>query len=116
MLHHCIPSYADLPSGHATIGIVLSPSPEAPTFLESRMTQKRRNENARVVCLFCGTPTFVPQFPSLDTHDEGDLGAGITLVRCHICRKEAPYAASEIFSIQEIPPSEDSTRTRAAGL
>jgi hypothetical protein len=45
-----------------------------------------------------------------------DFGPGVTLVRCHVCRKEAPYVASEIFSIDDIPPSDGNVRARAAGL
>ena len=80
------------------------------------MTQKLRDENARVVCLFCGTPTFVPCSPNRDTYKEMDFGPGVTLVRCHVCRKEAPYVASEIFSIHDIPTSDGNVRVRAAGL
>lgn len=80
------------------------------------MTQKLRNENARVVCLFCGSSTLVPASPTRASYNEVDLGPGITLVRCHVCRKEAPYSASEIFSTQDISLSDDSARARAAGL
>jgi hypothetical protein len=80
------------------------------------MTQQPRNENARVVCLFCGTRTFVPAFPARDILNKLDSGSGITLVRCHLCRKEAPYSASEIFITQEAPLHEGSARSRAAGL
>ena len=80
------------------------------------MTQKPRNESARVICLFCGTRTFVPASPARGFANQPDSGPGITLVRCHICRKEAPYSASEIFITQDTPLHEGSARTRAAGL
>jgi hypothetical protein len=79
------------------------------------MTQKQRNENARVVCLFCGSPTFVPASTTRDIAD-GDCGPGIALVRCHVCRKEAPYSASEIFLAPEVTACDDDARSRAAGL
>ena len=79
------------------------------------MTQKRRNENARVVCLFCGSRTFVPAFAARDIA-EGDSGPGVSLIRCHVCRKEAPYSASEIFLAQEVAAPDDTARSRAAGL
>ena len=80
------------------------------------MTQKPRNENARVICLFCGTRTFVPAFPARDIVNQPDSGPGVSLIRCHVCRKEAPYAASEIFLTQEVPLPDGNSRTRAAGL
>jgi hypothetical protein len=80
------------------------------------MTQKPRNESARVVCLFCGSRTFVPVSPAREFASQPDFGSGITLVRCHVCRKEAPYSASEIFLLQEVPLPDGSARSRAAGL
>jgi hypothetical protein len=65
------------------------------------MALKQRNENARVVCLFCGSRTFVPASATRDVA-EGDGGPGVALVRCHICRKEAPYSTSEIFLASEV--------------
>ena len=81
------------------------------------MPQKLRNESGRlVVCLFCGTRTFVPASPSRDIVSQPDSGPGITIVRCHVCRKEAPYSASEIFFSQEASPPGGASRSRAAGL
>lgn len=81
------------------------------------MVQKLRNESGRVVvCLFCGTRTFVPASPARDTVNLPDSGPGVTLVRCHVCCKEAPYAASEIFRNQEVSLPGDNSRSRAAGL
>ena len=80
------------------------------------MTQQSRNENARVVCLFCGTSTFVPASLARYSASEPDSGTGITLVRCHVCRKEAPYSASEIFLIPEVPLAEGNSRSRSVGL
>ena len=81
------------------------------------MTQKLKNENARaVVCLFCGTRTFVPASPSRDTAAEADLGAGVAIVRCHVCSKEAPYSASEMLPVQEPGFAGGNVRSRAAGF
>ena len=80
------------------------------------MTQQLRNENARVVCLFCGSRTFVPPSSVRDTDKEIDCGPAITLVRCHVCRKEAPYSANEIFLSQEVSMAEGNSRSRAALL
>jgi hypothetical protein len=80
------------------------------------MTQKLGNENARVVCLFCGSRTFVPPSLVRDTDKEIDCGPAITLVRCHVCRKEAPYSANEIFLAQEASLADGNSQTRAAGL
>jgi hypothetical protein len=80
------------------------------------MTQQPRNENARVVCLFCGTRTFVPASPARDAASLLESGPGIALIRCHLCRKEAPYSASDIFLAQEVPLSDENSRSRAAGL
>lgn len=80
------------------------------------MTRQQRNESARVVvCLFCGTRTFVPASPVRDAAGY-DSGTGITLVRCHVCRKEAPYGASEIFLSRESPLAAGDLRSRAVGL
>jgi hypothetical protein len=83
---------------------------------EGRMTQKPRNENARVVCLFCGTRTFVPSSEARYSASQSDSGAGITLIRCHVCCKEAPYSASEIFQLPEVSLPGDNSRSRAAGF
>ncbi len=80
------------------------------------MTPMSRNENARVVCLFCGARTFAPTFPYRDAAFEQDSAPGVTLVRCHVCHKEAPYSASEIFLTQEVALHDDNSRSRAAGL
>lgn len=79
------------------------------------MTQKSRNEDARVVCLFCGSRTFVPASPSRGILNQGSR-PGVSLVRCHVCRKEAPYSASEIFLLHEVALADDNNRSRAAGL
>jgi hypothetical protein len=80
------------------------------------MTETLQNENARVVCLFCGTRTFVPAHPARDIPSQPDYGLGVTIIRCHVCRKEAPYAASEIFLAPDAALSEGNFRSRAAGL
>ena len=84
--------------------------------VEGRMTQKSKSEKGRaVVCLFCGTRTFVPASPSRDI-GEAESAAGISLVRCHVCHKEAPYAASEMLPVQEATFAGGNVRSRAAGL
>ncbi len=84
---------------------------------EGRMTQKSRNENGRaVVCLFCGTRTFVPSSPSRDAAGGADSGGSISIVRCHVCRKEAPYSASEMIPRPEPDFTGRNVRSRAAGL
>jgi hypothetical protein len=80
------------------------------------MTQQSRNENARVVCLFCGARTFVPASATLDTANQPESGPGIALIRCHVCCKEAPYSTSEIFVPQEVSLHDSAARSRAAGL
>lgn len=80
------------------------------------MTQQSRNENARVVCLFCGARTFVPASATRDMVSQSDSGPGIAIIRCHVCRKEAPYSASEIFVPQEVSIHDSNARSRAAGL
>lgn len=80
------------------------------------MTQQYRNQNSRVVlCLFCGSQTFVPVSPSRDAADQ-EFGSGITLVRCHVCHKEAPYGASEMFLQRESSLAESDSRSGPAGL
>jgi hypothetical protein len=78
------------------------------------MTQQPRAEHHRVICLFCGTRTFVPEHR--DILNPLDSGSGVALVRCHVCHKEAPYSASEIFLSQEATLCEGNARSRAAGL
>jgi hypothetical protein len=81
------------------------------------MTQKPQSvSNSIVVCLFCGTHTAVPVSHSRDSASRPDSGVGVTLIRCQVCRKEAPYSASDIFRPQEIPVLDNNSRTRAAGL
>jgi hypothetical protein len=81
------------------------------------MVQELRNESGRVVvCLFCGTRTFVPASPARDTLNLPDSGPWVTIVRCHLCRKEAPYSASEIFPNQDVSLRGENSRSRAAGL
>jgi hypothetical protein len=79
------------------------------------MTQQSRNENARVVCLFCGARTFVPAWATRDIVTQPESGPGIAIIRCHVCSKEAPYSTNEIFVNQEVP-LQDNSRSRAAGL
>jgi translation initiation factor 2 beta subunit (eIF-2beta)/eIF-5 len=45
-----------------------------------------------VVCLFCGRHT-----PALTR-----VRTGISLVRCRVCGKEAPYLANEVVTFQPL--------------
>ena len=80
------------------------------------MAQNSQDESGRaVVCLFCGTRTVVPVSPSRDAAGEADAG-GISIVRCHVCHKEAPYAASEMTPGRVSGLAGSNVRSRAAGL
>jgi RNase P subunit RPR2 len=80
------------------------------------MSQKLRSESGLVVvCLFCGTRTFVPASPR-DAANLPESAPGVTLVRCHVCRKEAPYSASEIFPNPEGSLPNENSRSSAAGI
>lgn len=81
------------------------------------MTRKSQSEDSRaVVCLFCGTRTYVPASPSRDASAEADSSGGISIVRCHVCHKEAPYAASEMIPKRASDLADNNVRSRAAGL
>jgi len=81
------------------------------------MTQKLQTASDRiVVCLFCGTHTAGPVSHSHESASRPGSGAGVTLIRCQVCRKEAPYSASDIVRPQEIPLLASNSRTRTAGL
>ena len=81
------------------------------------MVGKLRNESGLVVvCLFCGARTVVPASPARDTLNLPESGPGVALVRCHLCRKEAPYSASEMFPNPEVSLPDDNAQSRAAGI
>jgi len=48
-----------------------------------------------VTCIFCGRLTPVPALGKFASH----VPRGISLVRCKVCGKEAPYPASDIFEL-----------------
>jgi len=78
------------------------------------MTQKLTSDSGQVVvCLFCGVRTFVPASPVRELTAESDSSTGVTLVRCHVCHKEAPYFRSEMVPVED--GSYVSARGRAAG-
>jgi hypothetical protein len=52
-----------------------------------------------VTCIFCGLPTPVP---ASDPSKFGShVPSRISIVRCNICGKEAPYRACDIFEFGE---------------
>jgi hypothetical protein len=71
-----------------------------------------------VTCIFCGLPTPV------DSHAPEKAEAGwpqsstrVSLVRCEICRKEAPYLSREVTEFGDIVrTSESFFRARPHGL
>jgi hypothetical protein len=78
------------------------------------MAQKSISESGQaVVCLFCGVRTFVPASRLREFRGESDSSTGVTLVRCQVCHKEAPYFRSEMIPVQEAAYS---ARSRAAGV
>ena len=52
-----------------------------------------------VTCIFCGLPTPVPSpGPTLFA---SYVPRHISIIRCKLCGKEAPYRASDIFEFSE---------------
>jgi hypothetical protein len=61
-----------------------------------------------VVCLFCGLLTPVPENRLADA-------PRLSIIRCHVCGKEAPYLADQLTDGQDML-SIGIPRARAAGL
>jgi transcription elongation factor Elf1 len=61
-----------------------------------RVSQRLESINRReVTCIFCGRPTPVPATgPSKFANH---FPSRISIVRCKLCGKEAPYRACDIF-------------------
>ena len=53
-----------------------------------------------VTCIFCGLPTPVPT--SGDSRLSSHVSPRISIVRCNVCGKEAPYRACDIFEFGEM--------------
>lgn len=66
---------------------------EEPTMNERPETQYLSG----VVCMFCGRRTPLPEMTGPKTSG----GRRVMILRCHVCGKEAPYQASEMFEFQE---------------
>ena len=56
----------------------------------------QENPAAEVVCLFCGsrTPAPAPKPARKSARKSADSNFRVSLVRCHVCLKEAPYQFS----------------------
>jgi hypothetical protein len=56
----------------------------------------QENPATEVVCLFCGThtPAPAPKPARRSTRRVADKNFRVSLVRCHVCLKEAPYQFS----------------------
>ena len=67
----------------------------------------RKNRQA-VVCLFCGLLTPVPD--NRLAHDPR-----LSIIRCHVCGKEAPYPANNITDRQDMP-NIGTPRVRVVGM
>ena len=53
-----------------------------------------------VVCLFCGSRTALPA-AAAGRAAHAQLEPCVTLVRCNICGKEAPYSPHHIVSLRD---------------
>jgi len=57
---------------------------------------EEKENSAEVVCLFCGsrTPAPAPKPARRSARRVADANFRVSLVRCHVCGKEAPYQFS----------------------
>ena len=53
-----------------------------------------------VTCIFCGLPTPVP--PSDPSKFRSHVPRHISIIRCRVCGKEAPYRTCDIFDFGKI--------------
>jgi hypothetical protein len=69
----------------------------------------QENPTAEVVCLFCGsrTPAPAPKPALRSARKAADANFRVSIVRCHVCGKEAPYQFSA--------PDEYQDEAKAAG-
>jgi hypothetical protein len=66
---------------------------EAVILSQTRETITRKE----VTCIFCGLPTPVPA--SSPSKFASHVPRHISIVRCELCGKEAPYRARDIFDV-----------------
>ena len=60
------------------------------------MNQTSDPKNRRaVVCIFCGLLTPVPENRVADE-------PRLSIIRCHVCGKEAPYPADKIIGVRAV--------------
>lgn len=67
------------------------------------MTAAAVQETAEVTCLFCGsrTPAPAPKPARRSARKAADAKFRVSLVRCHVCLKEAPYQFSAFDDYQD---------------
>jgi len=81
------------------------------------MTQSLQvNHQKGVICLFCGQSTRLPA-PAESRRLANPIESGLraSIIRCHLCGKEALYLSEEIVDFQDVPNTPN-LRARAAGL
>jgi hypothetical protein len=67
----------------------------------ARVGQKLKTITPKeVACIFCGLPTPVPAWGP--TGFASHVPRRISIVRCMLCGKEAPYRASDTFEVGEM--------------
>ena len=65
------------------------------------VSQKLETINSKeVICIFCGLPTPVPA--SSPRKFANHVPRHISIVRCKLCGKEAPYRACDTFEASEM--------------
>jgi hypothetical protein len=64
--------------------------------------EPERTTGRGVTCIFCGLPTPVskPSQGRFATH-LARANSRLSIVRCHVCGKEAPYPVHEIVQFEE---------------
>jgi hypothetical protein len=72
---------------------------------------QEKADHAEVVCLFCGsrTPAPAPKPARRSAKRVSEKNFRVSLVRCHVCLKEAPYQFSAFEGY------DDETKAAAAG-
>ena len=69
-----------------------------------------------VICLFCGKPTLLPALTERrPSANRVEPGSRASIIRCHLCSKEALYLPEEIVDLQELRTSSNA-KARAVGL
>jgi len=63
----------------------------------------QQKHHKKVICLFCGTRTAVPVQTELRCEHPLEFDGHLSIIRCHLCGKEAVYRFEEIFDFQEGP-------------